>query len=308
VAVFAFDQEQCLRLANRAGERLLGQPSERLLGRSATELGLQRCLHGEETRTEQMTFPGGMGRWEMRRSSFREHGMPHQLVVLSDLTTALRDEERQAWQRLLRVLGHELNNSLAPIQSIVGSLAAMMTRQPRPDDWQDDLGRGLTVIGSRAEALSRFMSAYARLARLPKPTLQPLEVDAWIRRVIALETRLKIELTPGPPLTIPGDGDQLDQLLINLVRNAADASLETGGSVRVSWHKEPAFLEICIEDEGPGLSDTANLFVPFFTTKPGGSGIGLVLSRQIAEGHGGGLTLENRKSGPGCLATLRLPL
>ena len=308
VAVFAFDQEQCLRLANRAGERLLGQPSERLLGRSATELGLQRCLNGEETRTEQMTFPGGMGRWEMRRSSFREHGMPHQLVVLSDLTTALRDEERQAWQRLLRVLGHELNNSLAPIQSIVGSLAAMMTRQPRPDDWQDDLARGLTVIGSRAEALSRFMTAYARLARLPKPTLQPLEVDAWIRRVVALETRLKVELTPGPPLTIPGDGDQLDQLLINLVRNASDASLETGGSVRIVWRKEPAFLEICIEDEGPGLSDTANLFVPFFTTKPGGSGIGLVLSRQIAEGHGGGLTLENRKSGPGCLATLRLPL
>ena len=308
VAVFAFDHEQCLRLANRAGERLLGQPSERLLGRSATELGLERCLAGEEIRTEQMTFAGGMGRWEMRLSTFREHGLPHQLVVLSDLTTALRDEERQAWQRLLRVLGHELNNSLAPIQSIVGSLVTLMTRQPRPDDWQDDLGRGLAVIGSRAEALSRFMTAYARLARLPKPTVQPLDVDAWIRRVVTLETRLKIELTPGPPLIIPGDGDQLDQLLINLVRNATDASLETGGGVRVGWRKEPAFLEIGIEDDGPGLSDTANLFVPFFTTKPGGSGIGLVLSRQIAEGHGGGLTLENRKTGAGCFARLRLPL
>lgn len=308
VAVFAFDHQQSLRLANRAGERLLGQPSERLLGRSAADLGLGQCLEGDEIRTEQMTFPGGMGRWEMRRTSFREHGMPHQLVVLSDLTRALRDEERQAWQRLLRVLGHELNNSLAPIQSIVGSLVSLMTRQPRPDDWDDDLQRGLAVIGSRAEALSRFMSAYSRLARLPKPTLQPLDVDAWIRRAVSLETRLKVELAPGPPLTIPGDGDQLDQLLINLVRNAADASLETGGGVRVGWRKNTTFVEVWVEDDGPGLSDTANLFVPFFTTKPGGSGIGLVLSRQIAEGHGGGLTLENRQTGAGCQARLRLPL
>src|SRR6185503_11528591 len=150
-------------LANRAGERLLGQPSERLLGRSATELGLQRCLNGEEIRTEQMTFPGGMGRWEMRRSSFREHGMPHQLVVLSDLTTALRDEERQAWQRLLRVLGHELNNSLAPIQSIAGSLRELAGREEPPEDFREDLRQGLAVIASRAEALSRFTSAYARL-------------------------------------------------------------------------------------------------------------------------------------------------
>jgi PAS domain S-box-containing protein len=308
VAVFAFDHEQRLRLINRSGERLLGQPAERVLGRSAAELGLEQCLHGEETRTERMTFPGGMGRWEMRRSSFREHGLPHQLVVLSDLTRALRDEERQAWQRLLRVLGHELNNSLAPIQSISGSLLSLLTREPRPSDWQDDVRRGLGVIGSRAESLGRFMGAYARLARLPKPTLRPLDVDAWVRRVVGLETRLKVDLLPGPALTIPGDGDQLDQLLINLVRNAADAALETGGGVRVGWRRNTNFVEVWVEDEGPGLSDTANLFVPFFTTKPGGSGIGLVLSRQIAEGHGGGLTLENRRSGSGCQARLRLPL
>jgi nitrogen fixation/metabolism regulation signal transduction histidine kinase len=308
VAVFAFDHEQRLRLLNRAGERLLGHAAERLLGRSATELGLGQCLIGEPIRTEQMTFPGGMGRWEMRRSAFRERGFPHQLVVLSDLTRALRDEERQAWQRLLRVLGHELNNSLAPVQSIVGSLVGIMNRQPRPDDWQEDVARGLAVIGSRAEALSRFMTAYARLARLPKPTLRPLDVDTWVRRVVGLETRLRVELSPGPALTIPGDGDQLEQLLINLVRNAADAALETGGGVRVGWRRNTTYLEVWVDDDGPGLSDTANLFVPFFTTKPGGSGIGLVLSRQIAEGHGGGLTLENRPSGGGCSARLRLPV
>jgi len=308
VAVFTFDHQQTLRLVNRAGERLLNQPQKRALGRNAAELGLSECLDGDSIRNLQTPFPGGLGgRWQMRRTSFREGGLPHQLLVISDLSRALREEERQAWQRLLRVLGHELNNSLAPIQSIVGSLDSLLARQPRPPDWQDDVHRGLTVIGSRAESLSRFMGAYARLARLPPPTLQPLEIDPWIRRVVGLETRLVVNLSSGPPLVIRGDADQLEQLLINLVRNAADAALETGGDVLVGWKKNAGHLEVWVEDDGPGLSNTGNLFVPFFTTKPGGSGIGLVLSRQIAEAHGGSLTLENRSPGPGCSARLRLP-
>lgn len=307
VAVFAFDGEQCLRLVNRAGERLLAQPVERILGRRAEDLGLAECLHGEAIRTLQMTFPGGTGRWEVRRSPFRERGLPHQLLVLSDLSRALREEERQAWQRLVRVLGHELNNSLAPIKSIAGSLEHLLARQSRPPDWDDDMRRGLAVIAARSEALSRFMGAYARLARLPQPQFQPLDVGAWVHRVVGLETRLNVTLVPGPELTIQADGDQLEQVLINLVRNAVDAALETGGGVTVGWAKTPTHLEVWVEDEGPGLSNTANLFVPFFTTKPGGSGIGLVLSRQIAENHGGTLTVENRRNGPGCEARLRLP-
>ena len=259
-------------------------------------------------RTFQAAFPGGAGRWQMRRTSFRERGLPHQLLVLSDLSRALREEERQAWQRLLRVLGHELNNSLAPIQSIVGSLDGLLMRESPPEDWRDDMRRGLAVIGSRAEALSRFMTAYARLARLPQPRLQPLEVRPWIERVVSLETRLSVTLHPGPPIVIAGDADQLEQLLINLLRNAVDASLETSGGVEVGWRRNGACLDVWVADQGPGLSNTANLFVPFFTTKPGGSGIGLVLSRQIAEAHGGSLTLENRAGSPGCEARLRLPL
>jgi two-component system, NtrC family, nitrogen regulation sensor histidine kinase NtrY len=308
VAVFAFDPEQKLRLVNRAGERLLGQPVERLLGEKAEDLGLADCLHGESARTLQISFPGGTGRWGVRRSNFREHGLPHQLLVLLDLSRTLREEERQAWQRLVRVLGHELNNSLAPIKSIAGSLENLITREPRPSDWQEDAQRGLTVIASRAEALSRFTVAYARLAKLPQPKFQPLEIGPLIRRITALETRLKVTIEPGPDLTIPADGDQLEQLLINLLRNAVDASMETGGGVKVSWVKTSSYLDVRIEDEGHGLSNTANLFVPFFTTKPGGSGIGLVLSRQIAEAHGGTLSLENRKTGTGCEARLRLPL
>jgi len=308
LAVFAFDDAQRLRLVNRAGERLLAQPIERLLGRTAGELGLADCLQGEPTRTLQMTFPGSIGRWGMRRSSFRQGGRPHQLLVLADLSQALREEERQAWQRLLRVLGHELNNSLAPIKSIAGSLGTLLGKEPPPADWKEDMQGGLGVITARADALSRFMEAYSRLARLPQPKLGAVEIELLIRRVAGLETRVPLVLAPGPNLMIQADGDQLEQLLINLLRNAADAALETKGGVKIGWAKTGSQLEIRVEDEGPGLSNTANLFVPFFTTKPGGSGIGLALSRQIAEAHGGTLTLENRKQGTGCLARLRLPL
>jgi PAS domain S-box-containing protein len=309
VAIFAFDAEDRLRLVNRAGEHLLGQAAERLLGRRAAELNLSDCLRQESSsRTLQKAFPGGTGRWEVRHSAFRERGIRHQLLVLADVSRALREEEREAWQRLLRVLGHELNNSLAPISSIAGSLESLLVREPRPADWREDMQRGLTVIGSRSAALHRFMGTYARLARLPRPHQAPLDVNEWIRRIVRLETRLAVTLHPGAPVTIQADGDQLDQLLINLLRNAVDAALETGGGVSVTWTKSASHLLVLIEDEGHGLAGTTNLFVPFFTTKPGGAGIGLVLSRQIAEAHGGTLSLENREVGYGCVARLRLPL
>lgn len=308
VAVFTFDAQHRLKLVNRAGERLLARPAERLLGHTAEELGLAECLDGEPARTYEGAFPGGTGRWGLRRSTFREGGRPHQLVVLSDLSRALREEERQAWQRLIRVLGHELNNSLAPIKSMANWLENLLVREPRPTDWQEDMRRGLRVVAARAEALSRFMGAYARLARLPRPRLGPVEVAPWVRRVVGLETRLGVRVLSGPELTILADGDQLEQLLINLLRNAVDAALETGGGVEVGWTRSGAWLEVWVEDEGPGLPSTANLFVPFFTTKPGGSGIGLVLCRQIAEAHGGSVTLENRSTGRGCIARVRLPL
>jgi two-component system nitrogen regulation sensor histidine kinase NtrY len=308
VAVFTFDGEQRLRLVNRAGEKLLAQPSERLLGRSAAELNLAECLQGDASRTLQIAFPGAIGRWGMRRSAFREQGLSHQLLVISDLSRELREEERQAWQRLVRVLGHELNNSLAPIKSIAGSLNSLLNREALPLDWKEDMRQGLTVIGNRAEALNRFTGAYARLAKLPPPRLQSVDLGNLIRRIVGLETKLAIHVIQSPELIVRVDGDQIEQVLINLVRNAVDAASETGGSVRVRWFTKAEHVEIEIADDGPGLANMANLFVPFFTTKPGGSGVGLVLSRQIAEAHGGSLTLENRTDGRGCIARLRLPV
>ncbi len=308
VAVLAFDSDGKLRLVNRAGERLLSRPAERLLGRAADDLHLSDFLSGEAHRTTEHHFPGGTGRWEIRRIDFRQGGLPMQMLVVTDLSRALREEERQAWKRLIRVLGHELKNSLTPIRSLAGSLETLSRRDPRPGDWEDDLRRGLAVIGARSESLNRFMDAYARLARLPPPSLQPLDLGALIRRVAGLETRMEVAVAAGPELEVKADGDQLEQLLINVVRNAVDASLQTEGGVKMGWERNGSHFEVWVQDQGPGLPATANLFVPFFTTKPGGSGIGLVLCREIAEAHGGTLTLENRQAVPGCEARLRLPL
>ncbi len=323
VAVFAFDRGGRLVLANRAGERLLDRPAESMIGRRASSLGLEELLQGQPRTVSDMVFPGGASRWELRVSQFRQEGRPHRLLVIADLSRVLREEERSAWQRLVRVLGHEINNSLAPIQSIAQSLLASARQQmlsggpgpgpepditpPSPSVGEEDFVQGLDIISNRAEALSRFLSSYARLARLPPPSLGPLAVDQWVERVVGLETRVSVELVPGPAVEIYADGDQLDQLLINLVDNAVDAVAEGGGGVRVGWSTARRHIQVWVEDDGPGLADTANLFVPFFTTKETGSGIGLVLSREIAEAHRGSLTLRNRSDGPGCLARLTLP-
>jgi len=315
VAIFTFDNENKLRLVNRAGERLLARPIERLLGFTAAELGLGAALDGEPARTMELSFPGGSGRWGMRRGSFRQAGLPHHLIVLSDLSRALRDEERQAWQRLIRVMGHELNNSLAPIQSVAQSLESSLYFLNAQDSQAEaspalleDLRQGFGIIRSRTEALARFMAAYSKLARLPAPKLAPVNVREWISRVAKLETRVKVAVNEGPSVVIPGDADQLEQLLINLVHNAADAVLENGSCAKIGWARQDSQLHVWVLDDGPGIQNTTNVFVPFFTTKPGGTGIGLALSRQIAEAHGGTLTLENRRDAKGCEARLRLPL
>jgi nitrogen fixation/metabolism regulation signal transduction histidine kinase len=309
VAVFAFDAASTLQLTNRAGERLLGAPGERLSGLSAEPLGLAPFLAGEAPRITEASFPGASGRFDVRRGTFRQRGKPMQLLVLADVSRALRDEERQAWQRLIRVIGHELNNSLAPIRSVAGSLEALVAREPRPADWEEDLRRGLGVIAARTEALRRFMDAYAELARLPAPSRRKVEIGPLVRRVAGIETRVPVTVEDGRAVTVDVDPDQIEQLLINLAKNGAEAVLGRGGGVRLSWalvEKPAPALEILVDDDGPGLPPSANLFVPFFTTKPGGSGIGLVLCRQIAEAHGGTLSLANRPGG-GCRATLRLP-
>jgi nitrogen fixation/metabolism regulation signal transduction histidine kinase len=290
-AVVAVDGAGTIQLANRTAERVAGKVGDVLEGELATI-------------AEPTTIQLAGGTWEVRPSDVRLTGRPHRLLVMTDVQHALRAEERQAWERLVRVLGHEINNSLGPIASIAETLRSGLETQ-RPG-LEIDLSRGLEVIERRAAALARFMQAYTRLVRLPPPRLGKVEVATWIARTAALETRTKVELAGGPAIAIAGDSDQLDQLLINLVRNAADATDQ--GRVRLSWSVVGRAVKVIVEDEGPGVGETANLFVPFFTTKPNGSGIGLPLARQIAEAHGGSLVLRNRTAARGAEAVVTLPL
>lgn len=307
VAVFTFDPDRRLRLVNRAGEDLLGKPMDKLLGKRASEVGLEPCLNADEDAPLSLSFPGGSGRWGIRRSTFRERGLPHELLVLTDLSRTLREEERRAWQRLVRVLGHEMNNSLAPIKSLAGSLEELLRRDPPPSDWKDDAQSGLKSIATRADSLSRFMQAYTQLAKLPPPQKENVDLNELVRRVVSMEPRLHVNFVSSPQTTIRADAAQVEQVLINLVHNAVDAALEVSGMVAIGFRERGDCVEVMVEDNGPGILNPANLFVPFFTTKPGGSGIGLALSRQIAEAHGGSLTLANRRNGTGAEALLRLP-
>ena len=306
ISVFAFDAHRRLRLVNPAGERLLGRSETALRDHTAARLGLEPFLDGPDQQTLQHRFPAGSGRWDIRHARFREGGIPHDLLVITDLSRALREEERKAWQRLIRVIGHELNNSLAPIKSMTGTLHKLVSRDPLPGDWREDMAGGLDVIGNRADALGRFMTAYSMLARLPAPKRQPVDIRQLVERVAALDDRVPITMK-GESVIAHIDPDQVEQMLINLVKNAIDAAEQTDGEVEVTWQREGENLRIEVTDTGPGISNPDNLFVPFFTTKPGGTGVGLVLCRQIAEAHGGSLVLENRNDGDGCVARTEIP-
>jgi two-component system nitrogen regulation sensor histidine kinase NtrY len=325
VPLFAFDPNQTLRLINSAGERLLQQPAVRLLGRTAEEIGLVLCLAAESETLVPLNFSSPNARWQVRRSSFRQKGVPHTLIVLSDVSRALREEERSAWQRLIRVLGHELNNSLAPIKSIAGSLISRISSVPMNAEQRQDFERGLAIIETRAASLNRFLQAYRQLAQMPPPALRKTGLAPLVQQVAGLETRLPVTVSPGPDVELMVDPDQIEQMLINLVRNAVEAAREASHPAdplpqpgdTASTHSDPEVvmrwdltekdLVLTIDDNGPGLLNPSNAFVPFYTTKPAGSGIGLVLSRQIAEAHGGSLELLNRSDKKGCRVTVTLP-
>jgi len=311
--IFAFSADHRLRLVNRAGARFLGKPEERVLNCTAQGLGIEDLLEGPSSEVISRTDSGAEKRWIVRRANFRQDGQPHRLVVLAEVSEALRAEERLAWQRLIRVLSHEINNSLAPIRSIARTLERLASQTELPSPISEHLGHGLEVIHDRAEALGRFLQSYARLAKLPMPACRAVALENLLHRVVALESRLTVTVVPGPIVHVYVDPDQIEQALINLVKNAVEAvqlvfqEFTSPQAVTVSWTVRSKQLEIVIQDEGIGLTHTENLFVPFYTTKQSGSGIGLVLSRQIIEAHHGTLTLKNRTDRPGCEVEVKLP-
>ncbi len=304
--LFAFDREDLLQLVNNAGLKLLGLPYARCFGRSARELGLEELLGLPDQAIH--SFPPSPTRWLLRKAVFRQDGIPHTLLLLADVSQPLQEEEQIAWKRLIRVLGHELSNSLAPIKSIAGSLLARVESVKGDEATLHDFHRGLGVIESRADSLHRFVQSYRLLAQLPPPKLRPVAIGPLLDRVVLLEQRLPVELNPGPAATLVADPDQLEQMFINLLRNAVDASLANGAKpVRTSWSLADSSLIVTIEDRGMGIANTDNLFVPFYTTKPAGSGVGLALAQQVARAHGGEVRLVNREDGEGARATVQLP-
>lgn len=305
--VLAFDPTGILRLSNPAAERVFALPPDASVGAPADRLGLTSLLYEPDEGIVELEHEGRQTRWIVHRSSFRQRGVPHTLLLLSDVSAALREEERQAWRRLIRVLGHEINNSLAPIKSIAGSLRSQLISNVANDE---DLEHGLHVVESRAESLQRFVQAYRQLAQLPPPRLQKTAFAPLLERTLALEQRLQPQLNRGPDVTLTADADQLEQMLINLVRNAVEAAQAARGrrpQVWVGWQVLAESVVIEIDDNGPGIANDSNLFVPFYTTKTGGSGVGLALARQIVEAHAGSVTLMNRQMG-GARATVTLPL
>jgi nitrogen fixation/metabolism regulation signal transduction histidine kinase len=305
--LFAFDRESLLQLVNNAGVKLLGLPHARCFGHSARELGLEDLLAAPDQSIH--SFGAKSTRWLLRRAVFRQDGVPHTLLLLADVSLPLKEEEQIAWKRLIRVLGHELSNSLAPIKSIAGSLLARVDNMEGDDATLRDFRRGLGVVESRADALHRFVQSYRLLAQLPPPQFKSVPLAALLERVVLLEQRLPIRFEPGPQIALDADPDQLEQMFINLLRNAVDASLTNDSKpVRVFWRLDESAVLVTIEDRGLGIANKENLFVPFYTTKPAGSGVGLALAQQIARAHGGEISLLNREDGDGARATIRLPL
>jgi nitrogen fixation/metabolism regulation signal transduction histidine kinase len=311
--IFAFSTDNRLRMVNQTGARFLGKPEEEILHRTAQELELQDLLKGAAWEVISRQNGSVEKRWIVRRTSFRQQGQPHRLIVLSEASEALRAEERLAWQRLIRVLSHEINNSLAPIRSIARTLGRLSSNMQLPTPLSEDMRHGLEVIHDRADSLGRFLQSYTRLARLPQPTRHDVALDNLITRAAALESRLVVKVAGGPLANIFVDPDQLEQALINIIKNAVEAVLPASGktigpeAVTVSWEIHDRDAEILVRDQGQGLTQTENLFVPFYTTKETGTGIGLPLSRQIVEAHGGTLALKNRHDRSGCEVQIKLP-
>ena len=312
VAMFGFNQEGKLCLVNDSGQQVLGKSEKDILGLDAQKLGLAQCLDGATPRVMDLVLAGSMRRWELRRTTYREKGLSHQLIFLSDLTRTLHEEERLAWKRLIKIMRHEINNSLTPIQSVAQTLLTQIKRDSSQRQGQGDIQEGLEIIAARSEELGRFIASYSKLTRLPDPIFDKVNVHAWVQHVTGLEKRVTVTIHTGPDVTADADRGQLDQLLINLIANAVEASLETkpngDGEVIVGWFVEGRRLQVWVDDDGPGFDNSKDVFVPFFTTKAKGSGIGLALSRQIAEAHGGHLTLENKSNRNGCRACLWLPI
>jgi nitrogen fixation/metabolism regulation signal transduction histidine kinase len=305
VAIFAFDANQKVKLVNPAAGRLFACEFQQLFGQSAANLSLIDFLSGEQSQLIEYAFPGGSGRWQVRLDSYQDKGIQGKLLFITDLKTVLREEELKAWKNLIKVISHEVNNSLYPIHSISQTLNKIVASSALEEDYQNDITEGLAVIGERANNLTDFIKRYAKVAKLPEPNKQIFTMERLLAHTAIIPANVNdiiIDDASYQLMELYADQSMMEQVLINLLKNA----LEAGAPVVLSWGEDDKCQWVHIVDHGTGITNPANLFVPFYSTKNTGSGIGLVLCQQILDKHNGAITIENRAEG-GCLASIKLP-
>jgi signal transduction histidine kinase len=307
VAIVVCDSRDCIRLVNRLAAMLLGSSAERLVGVDFGDTVLAQLPADTEPRLIDFRFPGAAGRWQVSQHNYRHQGKTSRILFIADLMQVLSDEEIAAWQRLIRVISHEVNNSLTPITSLCQTLTTILAK-PDAASYADDVRKSLRVIADRATGLREFIGIYARMARLPDPVKRPFPVAELADKLRRFFAGQPLEIAPFPDVTLHGDPVHLEQALINLVKNGLEANPADAPPIVLSCHVEAGLCEFRVVDHGAGISNPENLFVPFYTTKSEGAGIGLVLCRQIAARHQGHVSLANRSDGRGAVATLILPL
>jgi nitrogen fixation/metabolism regulation signal transduction histidine kinase len=292
---------------NLLASTLLKSSTDELIGIDFAATTLAEIPLAAEPRLVDHRFPGGEGRWQVSQQHYRHQGKPSRIIFIADLKQVLSEEEIAAWQRLIRVISHEVNNSLTPIASLCQTLASILANPTA--GYESDVREGLGVIAERAKGLKKFISVYARIARLPEPQKILFPITQLVEKVSGIFADDKVKIVGGvPDIHLFGDPVHLEQALINLIKNALEANGEAAQAVKFSCRVRSDYCEFEIVDDGAGIGNPSNLFVPFYTTKSEGAGIGLVLVRQIAAKHFGQVTLENRTDGHGAIARLILPL
>ncbi|TDR44826.1 PAS domain-containing protein [Tahibacter aquaticus] len=308
VAIVACDAYDRIRLVNPLAAQLLRVPPEQLIGTDYAATPLAAIPFSAEPRVVDFRFPGAESRWQVSQQFYRRQGRPSRIVFVVDLRLALAEEEILVWQRLIRVISHEVNNSLTPIMSLCQTLENVVARGDAAQQ-MDIMRDGLDVISQRAKGLKEFISVYARIARLPEPQKVVFPAARLLQRVLAMFPGGAVERVGSEPqANLFGDPVHLEQALINLVKNAVEANDGHAVPVQFGCRVVDGNAEFEIVDNGAGIRNLGNLFVPFYTTKPGGAGVGLVLCRKIAAKHHGQVSLENRGDAPGAVARLSVPL
>ena len=313
VAILALNENNELVLTNPAAKKLLQIPAELQefdLIKSFSQFDQIAAMNSGNSQVMSLSFANQQGKFNVHLEEYRENGKPQKLVFVTDVSTMLRSEERNAWQALVRVISHEINNSLAPIASLSQSLRRLLARKEDLESHKDYLVEGLSIISQRSNSLTEFVNSYKQIASLPEPKKQANSVLELVNKTVALYPDESIEVRNIDDITLFIDAVQFEQVLINLVKNAIEAIKNTGEAGKVVIHGQVngTVYSLSLVDDGTGVSNVDNLFVPFYTTKSKGSGIGLVLCRQIVEAHGGKVSLTNRVGLSGCIATIELPL